>query len=208
MPKFDPVDYALHYGARCRECADEDGVCPHDGTPCDPDVVRAVVRHTLDAWRYGVANGYMGSPFEDLIEEARAQARREAFEEAARLADGWVEAFGSREVQHISATKLATDAMKDVADAIRGRIDAVTPSKAARAMQQIECSVGTMKTSAGTDYFVVLKNGDREITPESHSVRGRAEYSVAQYRHFFGQLDEEPDIFDYETDDDGAKDMV
>jgi hypothetical protein len=200
MPRFDPVDYALHYGARCRDCADSDGVCPHDGTPCDPDVERAVVRRTLDAWRYGIANGYMDNPFGDLIDAARAQARREALEEAARIADVWVEAFGSREVTYVSAAQLATDAMKDVADAIRGCIGAVTPSKAVHATQQIECTVGTMKTSAGTDYFVVLKNGDREITPESHSIKGRAEYSVAQYKHFFGQLDEEPDVLDYDTE--------
>lgn len=204
MPRFDPVDYALHYGARCRDCADSDGVCPQDGTPCDPDIERAVVRRTLDAWRYGIANGYMDNPFGDLIDAVRAQARREALEEAARIADGWVEAFGSREVKYVSATKLATDAMKDVADAIRGRVGVVAAHDVGAPLDRIKCSVGTMTTSAGTDYFVVLKNGDREITPGSHRILGRAQYDADHWKWFFGQLDEEPDVLEYDTDGDDA----
>lgn len=172
MPRFDPVDYALHYGARCRDCADSDGVCPQDGTPCDPDIERAVVRRTLDAWRYGIANGYMDNPFGDLIDAVRAQARREALEEAARIADGWVGVVAAHDV--------------------------------GAPLDRIKCSVGTMTTSAGTDYFVVLKNGDREITPGSHRILGRAQYDADHWKWFFGQLDEEPDILEYDTDGDDA----
>jgi hypothetical protein len=142
----------------------------------------------------------MDNPFGDLIDAARAQARREALEEAARVAEIWVEAFGSREVKYVSPTQLATDAMKDVADAIRGL--SVRGRRIGVPAEQIECSVGTMTTSAGVEYFVVLRAGDREITPESHFIKGRAEYSVAQYKHFFGQIDEEPDVLEFDTDGD------
>jgi hypothetical protein len=61
--KFDPIEYAMHYGPRCRDCADENGVCPSSGMPCDPSVARAVVGHVLKAWDYGIRNGYMDNPF-------------------------------------------------------------------------------------------------------------------------------------------------
>jgi len=63
MSKFGPVEYAMHYGPRCRDCADAFGTCPGNGTPCDPDAFKAVVEHTLKAWEYGIKHGFMDNPF-------------------------------------------------------------------------------------------------------------------------------------------------
>lgn len=60
--KFDPIDYALHYGGRCRDCADADGVCPSSGMPCDPAEARKAAGHILKAWVYGIQHGYMENP--------------------------------------------------------------------------------------------------------------------------------------------------
>ncbi len=66
--------------------------------------------------------------------------------------------------------------------------------------EAIECSVATMQTSAGPDYYVLLRRGDRDITPHVFKIKGRAEYEVAEWKWFFGG--EKPDIlaFDTETD--------
>lgn len=64
---FDPIDYALHYGGRCRDCADADGVCPSSGMPCDPAEARKAAGHVLKAWKYGIEHGYMGNPFAAAI---------------------------------------------------------------------------------------------------------------------------------------------
>lgn len=51
------VDYIARYGGRCRDCADNDGVCPHSGLPCDaPD---KAIRHVLSAINYGIANRFI-----------------------------------------------------------------------------------------------------------------------------------------------------
>lgn len=191
------VDYVLRHGGSCRDCADADGVCPTRGVPCDVDVERATVKHAVAAMRYGVQNGFLPNPFQDVVDAAREQARREALEEAARIADNWLAVFGEADPQYISAKQFASDAVKDVAQVIREVAAADAPT--ARAAD-VRCSVGTMTTSAGTDYFVVLRMGDREMTPHSYSIRGRAELDVAQWRYFFGQTDEEPDILAFDTD--------
>jgi hypothetical protein len=61
--KFDPIVYASHYGGRCRGCADENGVCPTSGMPCDPDERLRAAAHCLKAWKYGIEHGYMDNPF-------------------------------------------------------------------------------------------------------------------------------------------------
>lgn len=63
MSKFDPVDYAMHYGSGRRDCAESFGTCSN-GTPCDPAAFRAVVEHTLKAWAYGIKHGFMDNPFD------------------------------------------------------------------------------------------------------------------------------------------------
>lgn len=61
--KFEPIAYASHYGGRCRGCADENGVCPTSGLPCDPDERLKAAAHCLKAWQYGIEHGHMDNPF-------------------------------------------------------------------------------------------------------------------------------------------------
>lgn len=51
------VDYILRYGSRCRDCADENGICPSSGLPCGG--AEKAVRHVLAAYLYGVEKGYI-----------------------------------------------------------------------------------------------------------------------------------------------------
>ena len=51
------VNYVLRYGGMCRDCADQDGICPTSGLPCaGPE---KAVRHMLKALRYGIENGFL-----------------------------------------------------------------------------------------------------------------------------------------------------
>ncbi len=53
----DVVRYVSRFGGRCRDCADEAGVCPGSGLPCDsPD---KAIRHVIAALNYGFGNGYL-----------------------------------------------------------------------------------------------------------------------------------------------------
>lgn len=53
----DLVTYLLRYGGRCRECADNFGLCPNRPLPCaDAD---KTIRHVLEAYNYGVTNGFI-----------------------------------------------------------------------------------------------------------------------------------------------------
>lgn len=54
------VDYALQYGGNCRDCADENGVCPSSGLPCAG--ARKAVTHVVKALRYGLQHGYLATP--------------------------------------------------------------------------------------------------------------------------------------------------
>lgn len=51
------VDYVLQYGGRRRDCADENGVCPGSGLPCEG--ARKAVTHVVQALRYGLQHGYL-----------------------------------------------------------------------------------------------------------------------------------------------------
>lgn len=53
------VGYAIRYGGRCRGCADENGICPSAGLPCDSALARRAVRHVIDAVNYGLRHGYL-----------------------------------------------------------------------------------------------------------------------------------------------------
>lgn len=59
----ETIDYVMRFGGRCRDCADEDGICPTNGTPCEPAPKRAVIEHTLKALEYGMSHGFIQSPF-------------------------------------------------------------------------------------------------------------------------------------------------
>ena len=60
----------------------------------------------------------------------------------------------------------------------------------------VECTVSPMKTSAGTDFYVHLRCGDRTITPHMFKEEWKADYEVAEWKWFFGQA-EKPDILAY-----------
>ena len=51
------VEYVSRYGGRCRDCADENGVCPSSGLPC-ADPTKAI-RHVLNAYHYGIKHGFI-----------------------------------------------------------------------------------------------------------------------------------------------------
>jgi len=75
--------YVLQYGGMCRDCADENGVCPNSRMPCGTDQRLAVVRHTLAALEYGVRNGFI----ENLIAPKQG--------ETIKITDEMIEAFGN-----------------------------------------------------------------------------------------------------------------
>jgi hypothetical protein len=52
------VRYIGRYGGFCRDCADEDGICPKSGLPCDERSSKAI-RFVLEALNYGMANGFV-----------------------------------------------------------------------------------------------------------------------------------------------------
>ena len=54
------IDYVARYGGRCRDCADESGVCPGSGLPCANP--RKAIKHVFDALEYGVKNGFIEPP--------------------------------------------------------------------------------------------------------------------------------------------------
>lgn len=55
------IRYALRFGGMCRDCADTAirGICDHSGMPCSSDTNRKVIRHALEAWRYGVKHRFL-----------------------------------------------------------------------------------------------------------------------------------------------------
>lgn len=51
------VEYVAQYGGNCRDCADEDGVCPSSGLPCRGKL--KAIQHVLGAVDYGTRHGYL-----------------------------------------------------------------------------------------------------------------------------------------------------
>lgn len=51
--------------------------------------------------------------------------------------------------------------------------------------EEIVTSVLEMKTSAGSDYFVQIKRGTRSLTHYKSQIKGRTEYSVAEFEWLF-----------------------
>lgn len=72
------VDYAMHYGPRCRECADHDDICPMSGMACGER--RKATEFVVDALIYGATHGYCPSSLTRARENAddRAPALVEA----------------------------------------------------------------------------------------------------------------------------------
>lgn len=53
------VDYVSRYGGMCRDCADEDGICPTSGLPCAGAERQKAIRHVIEAVNYGLKHGYL-----------------------------------------------------------------------------------------------------------------------------------------------------
>lgn len=51
------IDYINRYGGHCRDCSDENGVCPNRGLPCGDS--KKAIRFVLEALAYGLNNGYL-----------------------------------------------------------------------------------------------------------------------------------------------------
>jgi hypothetical protein len=62
----------------------------------------------------------------------------------------------------------------------------------------IKADLHVMKTSAGADYYVRLKQGDRSFTPYMFKERYKAEYHIDLFKWLFGELPEEPDCMKYD----------
>ncbi len=60
--------------------------------------------------------------------------------------------------------------------------------------------VSEMKTTAGTDYYVTVRFGDRTLTPHMFKQRGKAEYEVAEWNWLING-GEQPDILAFAIDD-------
>lgn len=67
----------------------------------------------------------------------------------------------------------------------------------------VECFVREMRTSKGSEFFVVVKLGDRELTPHMYTERWKAEYDVASWQHLLCGAPE-PDLLAYGPSEDSA----
>lgn len=55
----EAIRYVLHYGSGCRDCADEAGVCPGTGLPCEVPAAQNAIRHVIRALNYGLSHGLL-----------------------------------------------------------------------------------------------------------------------------------------------------
>lgn len=64
----------------------------------------------------------------------------------------------------------------------------------------IAISLGVMKESNGrTTYMVIIARGDHRIETDHTTIKGRAEYSVACWKHVL-LSESKPNLMDYNTD--------
>lgn len=54
------VQFIQRFGGKCRDCADESGVCPNTGFPCGAK--RQAIESVLRALEYGFEYGHIGLP--------------------------------------------------------------------------------------------------------------------------------------------------
>lgn len=83
-PIAESVETVLHYGPRCRDCADEDGICPASGLPCDVGLRRKAINHILRALAYNAA---LSTPADKTVVEALEEASRYALRALRRDTD-------------------------------------------------------------------------------------------------------------------------
>lgn len=51
------VSYVARYGGICRDCADENGICPRNGIACGDS--EKAIRHVIGALNYGFKHGFI-----------------------------------------------------------------------------------------------------------------------------------------------------
>lgn len=56
----EEVEYASRFGPSCRDCADENGVCPATGIACGGQ--KAAVLFVVNAINYGIEKGFIKHP--------------------------------------------------------------------------------------------------------------------------------------------------
>jgi hypothetical protein len=79
------ADYVMHYGGRCRDCADEDGICPSTGLPCDQPLKRKAVEFVLEAITYGHEHGFIVAPSSVENNQPKGHGSPELDQDAAKL---------------------------------------------------------------------------------------------------------------------------
>lgn len=65
------LSYVDRYGGLCRDCADENGVCPTRGLPCGGS--KKAIEFVFRALEYGISHGYISSPFAPPTERGTAE---------------------------------------------------------------------------------------------------------------------------------------
>lgn len=58
----DVVRYVSRWGGSCRDCADNDDICPRDGLPCGIGARHVAIRNVIKALNYGYSHGYLSPP--------------------------------------------------------------------------------------------------------------------------------------------------
>lgn len=125
----ETVDYVLRYGPRCRDCADENGVCPSSGLPCGNG--GKAVRHVIAALNYGLKHGFL-RPDEPA---APANAERLALDDGALLNRLKTEAQLAKNGGHPILERsfnLAIDEIKKLREAAKGQLVVVNVAIAER----------------------------------------------------------------------------
>lgn len=116
--------------------------------------------------------------------------RAQAFEEAAleRSIERW-RGMKPSEVMKGSTAQI-TYALEDARKDILTLYSAISSQPVA---DGCKVYVAEMKTSSGTDYFVMMKSGDRELSIRKHRWKHHADYEAAEYNWLFNGGDK-PDI--------------
>lgn len=83
------ISYATHYGARCRDCADENGICPSTGIGCGDR--QKAVGFVVDALIYGASRGVCPRALTTTSTEAQTEPSADGVE---RQAFTWAFARG------------------------------------------------------------------------------------------------------------------
>ena len=65
------VQYVTHYGPQCRDCADEDGVCPATGIGCGQRAKAAAF--VVDALIYGAKHSYVPAALSPALDNTAVE---------------------------------------------------------------------------------------------------------------------------------------